>query len=136
MEGRRRRAVPCGFVLFLLLRLPAPGFVAVAFHGGGAVGFVRRNGTQFAVDTGGGGRRPLEGINGFNAYWLMYLASFPEERWKVPAAFREAAAHGLTVVRTWAFRDGGFRPLQASPGVYNEDVFQVSVNSLKMIILS
>ncbi|KAG6486875.1 hypothetical protein ZIOFF_055456 [Zingiber officinale] len=127
MEGRHRPVVAREFVmllLLLLLGLSASGFGATAVYGGGGVGFVRRNGTQFVVDAAGGGRKPLEGINGFNAYWLMYKASFPEERWKVRAAFRDAAAHGLTVVRTWAFRDGGFRPLQASPGVYNEDVFQ------------
>ncbi|KAK4394317.1 Mannan endo-1,4-beta-mannosidase 7 [Sesamum angolense] len=62
--------------------------------------------------------------NGFNAYWLMYLASDPSQRPKVSAAFRQAAAHGLTVARTWAFSDGGYRPLQYSPGSYNEQMFK------------
>ncbi|TYG94681.1 hypothetical protein ES288_A11G208000v1 [Gossypium darwinii] len=62
--------------------------------------------------------------NGFNAYWLMYVASDPSQRPKVSAAFREAAAHGLTVARTWAFSDGGYRPLQYAPGSYNEQMFK------------
>ncbi|KAK4417437.1 Mannan endo-1,4-beta-mannosidase 7 [Sesamum alatum] len=62
--------------------------------------------------------------NGFNAYWLMYVASDPSQRPKVSAAFRQAAAHGLTVARTWAFSDGGYRPLQYSPGSYNEHMFK------------
>ncbi|KAL0448309.1 UNVERIFIED_CONTAM: Mannan endo-1,4-beta-mannosidase 7 [Sesamum latifolium] len=62
--------------------------------------------------------------NGFNAYWLMYLASDPSQRPKVSAAFRQAAAHGLTVARTWAFSDGGYRPLQYSPGSYNQQMFK------------
>ncbi|KHN36084.1 mannan endo-1,4-beta-mannosidase 7-like [Glycine soja] len=61
--------------------------------------------------------------NGFNAYWLMYTASDPSQRFKVSNAFREAASHGLTVARTWAFSDGGYRPLQYSPGFYNEQMF-------------
>lgn len=63
--------------------------------------------------------------NGFNAYWLMYIASDPSQRSKVTAAFREASSHGLTVARTWAFSDGGYRPLQYAPGSYNEDMFKV-----------
>ncbi|KAG4987948.1 Mannan endo-1,4-beta-mannosidase 7 [Glycine soja] len=61
--------------------------------------------------------------NGFNAYWLMYTASDPSQRFKVSNAFREAASHGLTVARTWAFSDGGYRPLQYFPGFYNEQMF-------------
>lgn len=63
--------------------------------------------------------------NGFNAYWLMYTASDPSQRFKVSNAFREAASHGLTVARTWAFSDGGYRPLQYFPGFYNEQMFTV-----------
>ncbi|KAG4121171.1 hypothetical protein ERO13_D11G189350v2 [Gossypium hirsutum] len=62
--------------------------------------------------------------NGFNAYWLMYVGSDPSQRPKVSTAFREAAAHGLTVARTWAFSDGGYRPLQYAPGSYNEQMFK------------
>nr|GMC96965.1 mannan endo-1,4-beta-mannosidase 7 [Ipomoea batatas] len=62
--------------------------------------------------------------NGFNAYWLMYVASDPSQRYKVSDAFRGASSHGLTVARTWAFSDGGYRALQYAPGSYNEDVFK------------
>ena len=65
--------------------------------------------------------------NGFNAYWLMYMASDPSQRYKVSAAFQEASSHGLTVARTWAFNDGGYRPLQYAPGSYNEQTFKVSL---------
>ncbi|XP_009602297.1 mannan endo-1,4-beta-mannosidase 7 [Nicotiana tabacum] len=62
--------------------------------------------------------------NGFNAYWLMYIASDSSQRDKVSSAFQEAANHGLTVGRTWAFSDGGYSPLQYYPGSYNEKMFQ------------
>ncbi|KAK8685773.1 hypothetical protein V6N13_124807 [Hibiscus sabdariffa] len=62
--------------------------------------------------------------NGFNAYWLMYMASDPSQRPKVSVAFRDAAAHGLSVARTWAFSDGGYRPLQYAPCSYNEQMFK------------
>ena len=63
--------------------------------------------------------------NGFNAYWLMYVASDPSQRPKVSAAFKEASSHGLSVARTWAFSDGGYSPLQYSPGSYNQQMFKV-----------
>ncbi|KAK6115323.1 hypothetical protein DH2020_007592 [Rehmannia glutinosa] len=62
--------------------------------------------------------------NGFNAYWLMYVASDPSQRNKISSAFKEATNHGLLIARTWAFRDGGYSPLQYSPGSYNENMFQ------------
>nr|GEX67118.1 mannan endo-1,4-beta-mannosidase 7 [Tanacetum cinerariifolium] len=62
--------------------------------------------------------------NGFNAYWLMLLASDPSQRHKVSSAFQEASSHGLSVARTWAFSDGGVTPLQYSPGSYNEQMFK------------
>ncbi|KMT20742.1 hypothetical protein BVRB_1g007140 [Beta vulgaris subsp. vulgaris] len=62
--------------------------------------------------------------NGFNAYWLMYEGSDPSERHKVSSVFQEASNHGLTIARTWAFSDGGYRPLQYFPGFYNEQMFQ------------
>ncbi|XP_068637161.1 mannan endo-1,4-beta-mannosidase 1 [Aristolochia californica] len=62
--------------------------------------------------------------NGFNAYWLMSLASDPSQRSKVSVAFQEASTHGLNVARTWAFSDGGGGALQYSPGSYNENVFK------------
>lgn len=82
-------------------------------------GFVRTRGIHFTLNG-----YPYY-ANGFNAYWLMYTASDPSQRFKVSNAFREAASHGLTVARTWAFSDGGYRPLQYSPGFYNEQMFMV-----------
>lgn len=62
--------------------------------------------------------------NGFNAYWLMVVASDPSQRNKISSVFHEAVSNGLTLSRTWAFNDGGSQPLQFSPGVYNEQMFQ------------
>jgi mannan endo-1,4-beta-mannosidase len=90
------------------------------FHVEAGDGFIRTRGVHFLLNGS-----PYY-ANGFNAYWLMYTASDPSQRPKVSAAFREAASHGLTVARTWAFSDGGYRPLQYSPGSYNEQMFKVS----------
>ncbi|XP_052189002.1 mannan endo-1,4-beta-mannosidase 5-like [Diospyros lotus] len=81
-------------------------------------GFIGTNGTNFMLNGS-----PFY-FNGFNAYWMMHVAAQPTERGKVTQVFREAAAAGLTVCRTWAFSDGGDRALQISPGVYDERVFQ------------
>ncbi|KAH9663078.1 Mannan endo-1,4-beta-mannosidase 7 [Citrus sinensis] len=81
-------------------------------------GFIRTRGSHFLLNGN------LYFANGFNAYWLMYVASDPSQRSKVSTAFHEAASHGLTVARTWAFSDGGYRPLQRSPGSYNEQMFK------------
>ncbi|KAL4020165.1 hypothetical protein IC575_018935 [Cucumis melo] len=99
------------WVLVLLL--------AIFIHGvAGGDGFVRTGRTRFLLNGS-----PYY-ANGFNAYWLMYVASDPSQRSKVSSVFREASSHGLTVARTWAFSDGGYRPLQYSPGNYNEQMFQ------------
>jgi len=87
-------------------------------------GFVRTRGLHFLLNG-----NPFY-ANGFNAYWLMYVASDPSQRFKVSSAFREATSHGLTIARTWAFSDGGYRPLQYSPGFYNEQMFKVSLTKL------
>ncbi|XP_076946666.1 mannan endo-1,4-beta-mannosidase 5-like [Bidens hawaiensis] len=65
-------------------------------------------------------------FNGFNAYWMMNVATEPSERYKVSQVLQDAASAGLSVCRTWAFGDGGGgdRVLQISPGVYDERVFQ------------
>ena len=81
---------------------------------------VKTRGSQFVV-----GDRPFY-VNGFNAYWLMILAADPSTRGKVTEVFQQAAAVGLTVCRTWGFNGGGWRALQKSPAVYDEDVFKVS----------
>ncbi|KAF7086179.1 hypothetical protein CFC21_089505 [Triticum aestivum] len=81
-------------------------------------GFARADGARFTV-----GGRPFY-PNGFNAYWLMYMASNPADRSKVLDVLDQASRLGATVIRTWAFSDGGSnRPLQTTPGVYSEDVF-------------
>lgn len=80
--------------------------------------FIRTSGVRFVLNG-----NPYY-ANGFNAYWLMYVASDPSQRPKVSAAFREASSHGLTVARSWAFSDGGYRPLQYSPGSYNNQMFK------------
>lgn len=81
-------------------------------------GFVKARGVQLMLNGS-----PYY-ANGFNAYWLMYFASDPSQRNKVSSAFQEAADHGLNIGRTWAFSDGGYKPLQYSPGSYNEEMFQ------------
>ncbi|XP_068659695.1 putative mannan endo-1,4-beta-mannosidase 9 [Aristolochia californica] len=81
-------------------------------------GFAKTSGTRFELSG-----RPFY-LNGFNAYWLMYMASDPAEREKVISAFQQASTRGLTVARTWAFSDGGSRPLQIKPGSYDEDMFR------------
>ncbi|KAF8008220.1 hypothetical protein BT93_K2022 [Corymbia citriodora subsp. variegata] len=81
-------------------------------------GFVGTNGKRFVANG-----KPLY-LNGFNAYWMMYLASSPSTRDKVASAFQEAAKNGMNVARTWAFSDGVNQALQTSPGIYNEDMFK------------
>lgn len=80
--------------------------------------YIRTN--QFMVNG-----KPLY-FNGFNAYWLMCMASDPSTRTKVAHAFQAASRLGMNIVRTWAFSDGGNEPLQTSPGSYNEDMFKVT----------
>ncbi|XP_010522866.1 PREDICTED: mannan endo-1,4-beta-mannosidase 1 isoform X2 [Tarenaya hassleriana] len=81
-------------------------------------GFVGRNGTHFVVR----GERMY--LNGFNAYWMMNAAADTASRTTVTAALRQASAVGMNVARTWGFHEGGYEPLQISPGSYNEHVFQ------------
>ncbi|KAL3622443.1 hypothetical protein CASFOL_033854 [Castilleja foliolosa] len=82
--------------------------------------FVGTNGTHFVLDG-----RPFY-FSGFNAYWLMYMASDPITRVNVTDTFEQASMYGMNVVRTWAFSDGvnDSRPLQATPGNYSEIVFK------------
>ncbi|XP_016514058.1 mannan endo-1,4-beta-mannosidase 4-like [Nicotiana tabacum] len=80
--------------------------------------YVYTDGTHFALEG-----KPFY-LNGFNAYWLMYMASDPSTRNKVTTTFQQASKYGMNVARTWAFTDGGSRPLQSSPGVYNEQMFE------------
>lgn len=115
----------------ILLGLAVVALAAAAFvrtgHGAGEAGnnaaaFAKASGTRFTL-----GGRPFYS-NGFNAYWLMYMASDPADRSKATAALDEAARVGAALVRTWAFSDGGYRALQLSPGVYSEEVFRVCIS--------
>ncbi|KAK7397086.1 hypothetical protein VNO78_18253 [Psophocarpus tetragonolobus] len=81
-------------------------------------GFIQRKDTHFFLNG-----KPYY-FNGFNAYWLMNIASDPSTNSKVTIALQEASQHGLNVARTWAFHDGGYNALQISPGSYNENVFK------------
>ncbi|XP_022757678.1 mannan endo-1,4-beta-mannosidase 4 [Durio zibethinus] len=81
-------------------------------------GFVQTRGTNFVMNG-----KPFY-LNGFNAYWMMMFASDPSTRSKVTDAFREASRHGMNIARIWGFDDGDYKPLQNSPGSYNEDVFK------------
>ncbi|CAD6249363.1 unnamed protein product [Miscanthus lutarioriparius] len=114
-----RRAILLGLAV---VALAAAAFVrtgdGAGEAGNNAAAFARASGTRFTL-----GGRPFYS-NGFNAYWLMYMASDPADRSKATAALDEAARVGATLVRTWAFSDGGYRALQVSPGVYNEEVFR------------
>lgn len=82
-------------------------------------GFAEASAHQFVVNG-----KPMY-FNGFNAYWLMCMASDPSTKVKITNAFQEASKLGMNIVRTWAFSDGGSKPLQTSPGSYNEDMFLV-----------
>jgi mannan endo-1,4-beta-mannosidase len=108
------------FALFFLLAiLVHQEFCSFNVEASGGDGFVRTRGIHFMLNG-----NPYY-ANGFNAYWLMYTAADPSQRFKVSNAFHEATSHGLTVARTWAFSDGGYSPLQYSPGFYNEQMFKV-----------
>ncbi|KAJ4846000.1 Mannan endo-1,4-beta-mannosidase 2 [Turnera subulata] len=107
-----------GLAVVLLLALAGCWDEAAGTNNIPPSGFVRTRNTQFVLN----GSPFL--FNGFNSYWMMTVASQPSERHKVTDVFRQAAAAGLTVCRTWAFSDGGNQALQLSPGVYSEPVFQ------------
>ncbi|WOG82114.1 hypothetical protein DCAR_0101276 [Daucus carota subsp. sativus] len=81
-------------------------------------GFIKTSRTHFVLNG-----KPFY-LNGFNAYWLMYQASDPSTIGMVSTTLQQASMHGMNVARTWAFSDGGYRSLQSSPGVYNEDMFK------------
>ncbi|GBF87865.1 mannan endo-1,4-beta-mannosidase [Raphidocelis subcapitata] len=75
--------------------------------------FVRVDGDQFDKDC-----RPFY-PTGFNAYELFILAA-EGKRDVVDAAFRSAAAMGMTAARTWAHTVHEGVPFQTAPGVYDE----------------
>ncbi|PWA70455.1 mannan endo-1,4-beta-mannosidase 1 [Artemisia annua] len=100
----------------VLVGADVPG--ATQAYGGKGGGFVRARGGSFVLN----GSPFL--FNGFNAYWMMNVATDPSERLKVSQVLQDAANAGLSVCRTWAFADGGDKALQISPGAYDERVFQ------------
>ncbi|KAI0492893.1 hypothetical protein KFK09_027169 [Dendrobium nobile] len=59
-------------------------------HAEAAESFIGTNGVHFMLNG-----NPLF-VNGFNAYWLMNMASDPSQRDKVSTAFKEASINGLT----------------------------------------
>ncbi|CAI5494687.1 unnamed protein product [Closterium sp. Naga37s-1] len=64
-------------------------------------------------------------VNGWNTYWLMYIASIPDKKNLVNQALSQGRSMGLTVCRTGAFFDGpGWHALQTSPGVFDENTFK------------
>lgn len=92
------------------------------YEGVQAGGFVQTRGSQFVVNGS------TFNFNGFNAYWMMVAAASNQSNSSVndvATVLHQAAQHGLTVGRTWAFSDGGSMPLQSAPGVYNEAMFKV-----------
>lgn len=108
------------FLVFLVLYVTALEKEIVHHVGADEGVFVKTRGVQLMLNGS-----PYY-ANGFNAYWLMYVASDPSQRNKVSSTFQEAANYGLDIGRTWAFSDGGYKPLQYSPGSYNEEMFQVN----------
>ncbi|XVF33034.1 hypothetical protein REPUB_Repub17cG0133500 [Reevesia pubescens] len=84
----------------------------------GSCGFVQTRGTNFVMNG-----KPFY-LNGFNAYWMMMFAADPSTKSKVTDTFREASKYGMNIARIWGFNDGDYKPLQNSPGFYNEDVFK------------
>lgn len=108
-------------VLFLTITLVIQQchfLLQIEARGRGGDEFIRTRGTHFILNGS-----PYY-ANGFNAYWLMYMATDPSQRHLVSNVFQEASSHGLSVARTWAFNDAGDRALQTSPGIYNEQVFK------------
>ncbi|CAI5989594.1 unnamed protein product [Closterium sp. NIES-65] len=82
-------------------------------------GFVRRVGRQLWLRG-----KPFY-VNGWNTYWLMYIASIPDKKYLVNQALSQGRSMGLTVCRTGAFYDGpGWHALQTSPGVFDENTFK------------
>lgn len=80
--------------------------------------FLSTKGSQFVVDA------HTFYVNGFNAYYLMYVAVDEGSRSVISQLLQQAVSVGLTVCRTWAFNDGGYHALQVSPGQFDEKVFQ------------
>uniref|UniRef100_A0A1D1XEY2 mannan endo-1,4-beta-mannosidase n=1 Tax=Anthurium amnicola TaxID=1678845 RepID=A0A1D1XEY2_9ARAE len=111
-----------GFQTFFCLVVSLILIRNVRVHGAGMNegdwGMVEKKENLFMVN-----KQPFY-VNGFNTYWLMILAVDQSTRGKVSEVFQQASSVGLTVCRTWAFNDGGWKALQKSPSIYDEDVFK------------
>ncbi|KAI8573358.1 hypothetical protein RHMOL_Rhmol01G0270800 [Rhododendron molle] len=119
MLGNRRSFIFMALVVLLIQQGQSTGHANSRYYPAGSQGFIKTSGTHFVKN----GRRL--NLNGFNAYWLMYMASDPATRAKVTNTFQQASKEGMNIARTWAFSDGGSdRPLQSSPGTYNPQTFQ------------
>lgn len=116
-----RNQTKCSLLLLALLALQPCIAISKPVRNSGR--FVSTRGTHFIVNG-----RPFY-TNGFNAYWMMYVAGDPSTRYQVTDAFQQASSYGMNLVRTWAFSDGGYRALHTSPGKYNEDMFKVYISS-------
>ncbi|KAM3324351.1 hypothetical protein P3S67_005502 [Capsicum chacoense] len=92
------------FILVAVLTIFLNGFSKL-IQASSKSNFVHTDGIHFALQ-----RKPFY-LNGFNAYWLMYMASDPSTRNKVSTIFQQASKYKMNVAKTWAFTDGGFRPL-------------------------
>lgn len=114
-----KKLLVTSFVVLSLLWLFYGTDIAAKSPGWMQGGFVKTEGTHFTLNG-----EPFY-FSGFNAYWLLSVASDPSTKGKVTDTFRLASEHGLKVVRTWAFNDGAYKALQMSPGLYDEDVFKV-----------
>ncbi|CAA7041457.1 unnamed protein product [Microthlaspi erraticum] len=108
-------------VAFLAIVI-AQSYSVLGVEAASSDGFVSRKGIQFILNG-----KPFY-ANGFNAYWLGYEATDPATRFKITYALQNATTNGLTIARTWGFRDGGYRALQITPGSYDELTFQTMVN--------
>ncbi|GAB2247642.1 hypothetical protein Droror1_Dr00007524 [Drosera rotundifolia] len=54
----------------------------------------------------------------------MLVAYDPSTKAQVTTSYQQASSQGLTVARSMAYSNGGSKPLQYSPGNYNEQMFQ------------
>ncbi|MDP6539417.1 MAG: cellulase family glycosylhydrolase [Planctomycetota bacterium] len=111
--------------LFLAL---TPGAFALGATQGGADAVHSRAASPFVSVEGHEFRLYGRGFHyaGWNTYYLMQYAADPALRSYVVEVLDEAAALGLSVLRTWAFNDGAaqWNALQIAPGVYQEYVFR------------
>jgi len=82
--------------------------------------FVQAKGTHFTLNG-----KPFY-VNGGNFYWAMSVQYYTPSLDAVSTEMQEASNVGINVGRCWAFSDGNYYgALQTSPGVFNEQVFEV-----------